>query len=129
MKEEQGRRLADESKRIADENKRLNAEGKNTARRATKPSNRKFQRNNTNMDDFSPPPVVNDFRTNSPPVPAAAKKLGYNTKPNRPPTMPKAPPTATADYYVTESRLNMASPSPPSVSIPSNHSHNLTSVT
>ena len=55
------------------------------------------------------------FRSNSPPVPAAAKKIQPKAAAKRqqgPPVVggSKTQVNATADYYVTESRLNLASP-------------------
>lgn len=67
------------------------------------------------MTSSPQPSVKPNFRTNSPPVPAAAKKLNGG-KPSQAPTQPssnfnnkiKQPATdTTADYYVTESRLNL----------------------
>jgi len=138
-KEEHGNRLADEAKRAADE-KRKEAKGGNTNKRTvTKPVNKKFQRNNVNQStadvnqfdsnaDFGAAPAV-EFRTNSPPVPAAAKKLNggggggggggaktpakksMNSEFNspRPPSRSKQS-EIPADYFVTESRLNVNSP-------------------
>lgn len=139
-KEEHGNRLADEAKRAADEKRKEAKAGNNTNKRTvTKPVNKKFQRNNVNQSsadvnqfesnaDLGAAPAV-EFRSNSPPVPAAAKKLNgaggggggggaktpakksMNTEFNspRPPSRPKQS-EIPADYFVTESRLNVNSP-------------------
>ena len=138
-KEEHGNRLADEAKRAADEKKK---ESKNNnlanKRTVTKPINKKFQKNNVNQStaDFNQfdsnadlnggPPV--EFRSNSPPVPAAAKKLNggnannasgaktpskksVNQDSNSPRPSSKSKQTDIApDYFVTESRLNVNTP-------------------
>jgi centrosome and spindle pole-associated protein 1 len=108
-------------------------------RNVTKPT-RKINKANSSDDfglseagASSPQPPQVEFRTNSPPVPAAAKKLngggggggvgGGGGKapagnvansplppPPKPNNVPKKKANATADYYVTESRLNLASP-------------------
>ena len=136
-KEEHGQRLADDAKRLADEKKKESKTSNAAAaskRTITKPVNKKFQRNsNTNKstDDFNQfasnadlnnGPTV-EFRTNSPPVPAAAKKLNGGgagagkTTPkksnnsdfgaSRPSSKGKE---IAPDYFVTESRLNLSSP-------------------
>ncbi len=122
-KEEASKQQADEaSQRLADEKK-------------SKGKNRKFPRSNTEDSTPAKPPVDDrppyeyepsqqpapynsqpaaEFRSNSPPVPAAAKKMNGG----KPPPAAKsnnmrqsnANFNTPADYYTTESRLNLASP-------------------
>jgi hypothetical protein len=131
---DEAKRAADEKRKEA---KTTNANNKRTV---TKPINKKFQRNNVNQStadvnqfdsnaDLGGGPAV-EFRTNSPPVPAAAKKLNgggpgggggggaktpakksLNSEFNspRPPSRSKQS-DIPADYFVTESRLNVNSP-------------------
>ena len=129
-KEQVGQRLNDDAKRLADERKKQDNKPAPPAKRnVTKPI-RKINKTNSS-DDFnqnqpgssSPQPPQVEFRTNSPPVPAAAKKLNGGGKapagnvahsplppPPKPNNSPKKKANATSYYYVTESRLNLASP-------------------
>lgn len=133
-KEEQGRRVADDAKRLAEEQRKKQEQNKKSNQ--VKQAARKFQRhnNNANADTNSiqesqaelneaalppqppvpGPPAQSQFRSDSPPVPAQAKKLD-KTKQGGPANKPK--PTA---YYVTESRLNLNMASPTNNENPSN---------
>jgi hypothetical protein len=116
-KEEQGKRIADDAKKLADEKRKQEANKKASNMKSL---NKRQQANkvSTNISNneeslpMSPQPQFKpDFRTNSPPVPAAAKKLN-GVKPTQPSSnfnnKIKQPVTdTTADYYVTESRLNL----------------------
>lgn len=113
IKEEQGRKNADDLKVIADEKKRQDAIPSNKKSNQVKQMNKKFQQRattNNNQEANSiqesqlelQNPVVQEFRSNSPPVPAAAKKMNDGKK-----TVPVVKSKPTPNYYVTESRLNL----------------------
>lgn len=138
QKEENDRNQAENAKKIAEENrKQLN----NNKRVPNKPVNKRAARKPSSNDEpnsnDSPPVIQPEFRTNSPPVPAAAKKLNGGKLPPKknivsektndnlndldrnftpPPPKPvannksKQKSSTTADYYITESRLNVSSP-------------------
>ena len=121
LKEEQGRKVADDAKRLADEKKRQENVPANKKSNQVKQMNKKFQRTNnpdTNSIQESQleldNPVVQEFRSNSPPVPAAAKKMNDGQKKTKP-AVGNAKPTP--NYYVTESRLNLNLASPVPVSV------------
>lgn len=138
QKEENEKNFAENAKKIAEENRKQ----QNNKRVPNKPVNKRIARKPSANDD---PPVNNtspiiqsEFRTNSPPVPAAAKKLNGGKAPAKkninqqinknddlneaernftpPPPKPvvdnksKQKSSTTADYYITESRLNVSSP-------------------
>ncbi len=120
IKEEQGRKIADDAKRLADEKKRQENVPSNKKSNQVKQMNKKFQRaNNTDNNSIQESqlelqnPVVQEFRSNSPPVPAAAKKMNDGQKKSKTIANPKQTP----NYYVTESRLNLNLASPVPVSI------------
>ena len=122
-KEENVKLVAEEAmQRLADEKKSKN-------------KSRKFPRSNTEdstmlgfgdraNSNFDAPPQPRsppaDFRSSSPPVPAAAKKLNGGKPPIKPSvrqsnanvrqSIANVNFNAPADYYTTESRLNLASP-------------------
>ena len=106
-KEEVGRQINnDEGKRVANE-KSKNQETVNSPRKPNKIGSKSKARIN---EDYQAPPVVAEFRSNSPPVPAAAKKINvaHNKEPHKPSNLKAQKSDTTADYYVTESRLNLA---------------------
>lgn len=136
QKEENDRNQAENAKKIAEENRKQ----LNNKRVPNKPVNKRVARKPSSNDepniDNSPPIIQSEFRTNSPPVPAAAKKLNGGKVPQKknssektnddlnnldqnftpPPPKPvannksKQKSNTTADYYITESRLNVSSP-------------------
>ncbi len=114
-KEEQGRKVADDAKRLADEKKRQENVPANKKSNQVKQMNKKFQRTN-NPDNNSiqesqlelqEQPPSNEFRSNSPPVPAAAKKISAEVPKVKPVINKSKQKETTANYYVTESRLNL----------------------
>ena len=126
-KEESGRRIAEETKRVSDElKKEAPARKFNRAPENKKTGKEESQR--VASPSLPVPPVNTEFRSNSPPVPVAAKKLNQgntsnagpnqqaptpnNFNKNKPPntrTRPKPQGDSVPNYYVTESRLNLAS--------------------
>ncbi|RNA41302.1 centrosome and spindle pole associated 1-like isoform X4 [Brachionus plicatilis] len=136
LKEENEKNFAENAKKIAEENrKQQNKRGPNKP--VNKRTDRKPSANDEPPINNTPPIIQSEFRTNSPPVPAAAKKLNggkapvkKNINPERtnddlneakrnftpPPPKPvannrnKGKSSTTADYYITESRLNVSSP-------------------
>lgn len=113
-KEEQGRKVADDAKRLADEKKRQENVPANKKSNQVKQMNKKFQRTN-NPDNNSiqesqlelQEQPSNEFRSNSPPVPAAAKKISAEVPKVKPVINKSKQKETTANYYVTESRLNL----------------------
>lgn len=111
-KEEAGRKInKEEGKRIANEKNKMPA----AAEPAKKPLTKfqKFKQQKAQETEMPPPPSHDQtpFRSDSPPVPAIGKKM--NTKGNsKPPPVSNTPriQDATADYFVTESKLNLSSP-------------------
>lgn len=117
-KEEKGREInKEEGKRVANKKNTVEAP-KNTpskfqAFRNEMKSKKAAEENNPPFQSQSQPQpqAQPEFRSNSPPVPAIGKKLNANEKAaiNKPANNNVASET-TADYYVTESKLNVSSP-------------------
>ena len=121
-KEEQGRKVADDAKRVADEKKRQENIPSNKKSNLVKAANKKFNRagnpetnsiQESNLELQQEEQRPSGSRPISPPLPALAKKLNQNNEQPQPKNKPvnkQKPKDSTANYYVTESRLNLNSP-------------------
>jgi hypothetical protein len=114
-REEINARVVNETKQLNDDKK------KNQIRKINKPAKiKKPITNNSSQDLQSLAALPNEFRSNSPPVPALQKqnkngdvttppKTSRISSPLQPPIKQTIPSDAAANYYVTESRLNLGS--------------------
>ena len=115
-KEEIGKRAADDAKRQADERKRQETSNrKANSKFANKRANTTNNKSNDALNSppssaFPLPSQGGEFRSDSPPLPTFAKKINGTKPPTSKSTKPTKPADTTADYFVTESRLNLASP-------------------
>ena len=112
VKEELGKRAADDAKRQADERKTQEGSNRKFANKRATAKNNKFNDAPTSPPSsaFPPPAQGVEFRSDSPPLPTIAKKINGSKPPTSKSTKQNKPADTTADYFVTESRLNLASP-------------------
>jgi len=113
VKEEIGQKAADDAKRQADERKTQEgrkANSKFANKRATATTNKANDVPSSPSSSAFPPPAQGEFRSDSPPLPTIAKKINGSKPPTSKSTKTNKPVDTTADYFVTESRLNLASP-------------------
>ena len=120
-KEDAGRKVnKEEGKRVANEKNAKKAEPVAVAAKKPLTKFQKFKQQKALETEIveQTPQDQTPFRSDSPPVPAIGKKLNGKaaaaaaTNNNKPPPVTNTPriQDATADYFVTESKLNLASP-------------------
>ena len=114
VKEELGKKADDDAKRQADERKEASgrkANSKFANKRVTAKNNKSGDAPTSPPSSAFPPPAQGvEFRSDSPPLPTIAKKINGSKPPTSKSTKTNKPADTTADYFVTESRLNLASP-------------------